>query len=303
MAGARRRGRVCRVALGQFSGSDSWHDNLQKATAMAVEAADNGAHLITYPEVANSVYMAWENDPRHFAAAELDGGFSVTTMRKVAKETGMVIAYPFFERDDGGYFNTVVVIDCDGTAVAKYRKTTIPWAHQFEGGDERFYFTPGERPPSAFDTSLSVRIGVVICYERNLPEPARCAALAGAELLVVPVASQSLEGRRCWELLLRALAIQNGMYVAACNRVGEDRGGAPGAAYFGRSIVVDPRGDVLVQASDDHEEIVYADVDPLAVEEQRRRRPFLDDRRPDMYAALTRPRPVQRPQGLVHVDA
>jgi N-carbamoylputrescine amidase len=127
---------------------------------------------------------------------------------------------------------------------------------------------------------------VLICYERNLPEPARCLALAGADLLVVPVATVDVV-RPWWELLLRASAVQNVCFVAACNRVGPDRGGAPDASYFGSSLVVAPDGEVLARASDRRPELVLADLDLDALAGQRQRWSFLADRRPDLYGALT----------------
>ncbi len=277
---------VARAALAQFTGSYATEKNVAKASALAREAAGNGAHIVCFPEICNTVYLPWEEDARHFAQAEPESGSSVTTMRAVARETGITIVYPFFERDGDHYFNAAVVIDPDGGIQGKYRKASVPHARLLPGASERFYFTPGDLPYRVFDTPFGFRFGIIICYERNLPEPARCVALAGADLLLVPVATTALV-RPWWEVLLRAHAIQNVMYVGACNKVGPDEDGAPGTDYFGTSLMIDPRGDVVAQGSDTAEEIVYMDLDLDLLARQRAQWTFFEDRRPDLYGAIT----------------
>jgi N-carbamoylputrescine amidase len=127
---------------------------------------------------------------------------------------------------------------------------------------------------------------LIICYDRNLPEPARCAALNGAELLFVPVTTTERAHSR-WELLLRAREVENVMFVAAANRVGKDKGGAPEAFYFGESLIVDPRGEIIGHGSASQEDLVVADLDLDLLKSQRRSWLFFEDRRPDEYAAIS----------------
>lgn len=277
-----------RVALCQFGGSIDARANASRAELMAREAARRGAHLACFPEVSNTVYMPWEDDPRHFHSAEPDSGPSVEVMRSVAQDTNMMIVYPLFERDGNRYFNTVLVIDVDGSILGKYRKSSVATNGLFPGGSERTYFNPGDLPFCTFDTPWGFRFGVIICYDRNLPEPARCVALEGADLLLCPVATMETV-RPWWEILLRAHAVFNIFYVGACNKVGQEDGGAPDTAYFGTSLGIDPAGNVIAEGSDTEPEIVLFDMDLDLLRAQRRRWSFFQDRRPELYQAITRP--------------
>lgn len=279
---------VPRIALAQFGGSINGSANVRQVELMAREAAAQGANLVCFPEVSNTVYMPWENDPRHFDNAESAGGPSVEAVRAVARDTAMMIVYPLFERDGDHYFNTVLVIGVDGSVLGKHRKSSVATNGLFSGGSERTYFYPGDLPFCTFDTPWGFRLGLIICYERNLPEPARCAALQGADLLLCPVATTATV-RPWWELLLRAHAVFNIFYVGACNKVGQECGGAPDTAYFGTSLGIDPAGNVVAKGSDTVPEIVLFDMDMDLLHAQRQRWSFFQDRRPDLYQVLARP--------------
>ena len=277
-----------RVALCQFGSSLDRAQTLDVAERMVREAADQGARLICLPEVANTVYMPFVNDERFLAYAESATGESVSRMQLLAKETGAMIVYPFFERDGDAYFNTAAVIGPDGSIEGSYRKSSIPTCGLYPDGSEQFYFSPGDLPFRVFDTPWGFRFGIIICYERNLPEPARCVGLEGADLLLVPVATMDVV-RPWWELLLRAHAVFNIFYVGACNKVGIEPGGAPDTAYFGTSLAVDPTGDVIARGSEIDAETVIFDLDLELLRRQRERWSFMKDRRPDLYQALVKP--------------
>lgn len=275
-----------RVALCQFGASFDNAANAATSAAMARAAADQGATLICFPETSNTVYPAFEDDPRHLGAAEPVDGSSVSLMRAVARETGTMIVYPFFEREGDHYFNTAVVIGVDGELVGAYRKLSIPSRSSlFTGVSEQSYFEPGNLPLRVFETPWGFSFGIIICYERNLPEPARCLALSGADLILIPVATTE-RVRPWWDVLLRAHAIFNSVYVGACNKVGVESGGAPDTPYFGTSLAVDPTGQVLAQGSSETEEIVLFDLDLSALRQHRQQWSFFADRRPEMYGAL-----------------
>lgn len=277
-----------RIALCQFAGSIDGPANARRVEAMVRDAAGKGANLICFPELSNTVYMPWEDDPRHFANAEPVPGPSVDVVREVARDTGTMVVYPLFERDGGRYHNTAVVIGVDGSVLGKYRKSSIPTSGLFSGGSERTYFAPGDLPLRTFETPWGFRFGIIICYERNLPEPARCVGLEGADLLLCPVAATATV-EPWWEVLLRAHAIFNLFYVGACNKVGAEDGGAPDTAYFGTSLGVEPGGKVIAKGSGTEPEIVLFDMDLGLLARQRRRWSFWRDRRPDFYQAITRP--------------
>jgi N-carbamoylputrescine amidase len=275
-----------RIALAQLQGSVDRDEAVEQAVRALVEASSAGAALVVFPEVASTVYPPWDDDPARRSLAEPADSGSLPALRKAAREHGIAAVWTTYERDGDRRYNTAFTIDADGAVVGTYRKTSIPTRGLFPGGSEGFYFDPGDLPLSVVDPGIGLRVGVLICYERNLPEPARCLALAGADLLVVPVATVDVV-RPWWELLLRASAVQNVCFVAACNRVGPDRGGAPDASYFGSSLVVAPDGEVLARASDHRPELVLADLDLDVLAGQRQRWSFLADRRPDLYGALT----------------
>jgi beta-ureidopropionase len=279
---------TARVALCQFGGSLDRGRTLEVAERMVRAAGEQGAQLICLPEVANTVYMPFENDARFLDQAEPLSGESVTRMQLLAKETGTMIVYPFFERDGDAYFNTAAVIGPDGSIEGSYRKSSIPTCGLYPDGSEQFYFSPGDMPFRVFETPWGFRFGVIICYERNLPEPARCIGLEGADLLLVPVATVDVV-RPWWELLLRAHAVFNIFYVGACNKVGLEPGGSPDTPYFGTSLAVDPTGTVIARGSETDPETVIFDLDLELLARQRQRWSFLSDRRPDLYQALLRP--------------
>jgi N-carbamoylputrescine amidase len=280
-----------RVALAQLPGSLDAGRNRTAAEQLVRQAAAAGANLICLPELANTIYMPFENDERYFAQAEPLDGEQVRHMEAVARDTGTMVVYPFFEVDEGRYYNSTVVIGTDGEHVGHYRKASLPTSGLYPDGSETFYFTPGDRPLQVIETPWGFSFGVVICYERNLPEPARCLGLMGADLRLVPVATVDVV-RPWWELLLRAHAVFNIFYVGACNKVGPEEGGDPDQPYFGTSLGVDPTGEVIATGSCVDPEVVLFDVDPAVLARQRERWSFYADRRPDLYQALTaQPRP------------
>ncbi len=281
---------MARVAVAQFSGNRDWRENIAAVRRLTRRAAEAGADFVAFHEVANTIYPAFTNDPEFFGLAEPEDGPSVVEARAIAREAGLVLVYPFFEREGDRYYNSAVVFGRDGQTLTKYRKNTIPSGlGRLVGtsGSEEYYFHPGDLGFPVAQTDLGVKLGLNICYDRNLPEPARCAALNGAELLCVPVTSTQ-RARSRWEMLLCARAVENVMYVAAPNRVGVDRGGAPEEFYFGESLIINPRGEVVAHASATEEDVVWADLDLDLLERQRKNWIFFTDRRPDQYAAIRR---------------
>jgi beta-ureidopropionase len=280
---------MTRVALCQLPGSRDREKNSSAAEELVRGAADRGARLICLPELANTVYMPFVNDESFFGQAEPLDGPSVRLMQSVAADTGTMVVYPFFERDGDRFYNSTITIGPDGTHAGHYRKASIPTQGLYPDGSEQYYFSPGDRPLQVIETPWGFSFGVVICYERNLPEPARCLGLMGADLLLVPVATVDVV-RPWWELLLRAHAVFNIFYVGACNKVGVEEGGAPDQAYFGSSLAVDPRGEILAVGSATEPGVVLFDVDREVLDRQRQRWSFVSDRRPDLYGPLIEPR-------------
>jgi len=277
-----------RAGVAQFRGSADWEENITVVRRLATRAANAGVNLLCFHELASTIYPPFAEDPGLFRLAEPEDGPSVEAARAIAQETELVLVYPFFEKDGDRYYNSAIVFGPAGERLTKYRKTSIPITRLLPGASERYFFHHGDLGFPVVPTPFGVRLGLIICYDRNLPEPARCAALNGADLLFVPVTTTE-RARSRWELLLRARAVENVMYVAAANRVGEDRGGAPGVFYFGESLIIDPRGEIVGHGSASEEDLVWADLDLKLLRDQRKAWRFFDDRRPDLYGVIGEP--------------
>src|SRR2546427_1345983 len=248
-----------KVGLVQMAMSADPDANLKKAVAKVSEAAAAGARLVCLPELFRSQYFAQHEDPALFDLAEPVPGPSTEALGKVAKQAGVVVIVPVFERRAAGlYHNSAAVIDADGRVLGIYRKMHIPDDPAYY---EKFYFTPGDLGFPAFDTAAG-RVATLICWDQWYPEGARLAALAGASVLFYPTAigwhphekdEHGAAQRDAWRTVQRGHAIANGLYVAAVNRVGYEQpeGGGAGIEFWGTSFVADPPGVVLPEASTD----------------------------------------------------
>jgi N-carbamoylputrescine amidase len=260
-------------------------------TALAVldDAARQGVELLTFSELFMAPFF-----PNRLEEA-FDRWFMrsddplLEALRERASAHRIALVLPFAERAAAGYFNAAQVQDRDGRVAGHYRKTHIPAYFPAEGPGgtgsyEKFYFTPGDRL-EAFDAA-GTRIGVQICNDRLYPEGSRVLALQGAALIVMPICystyADPAHRESIWEVPLRARAYENGAFVLACNRVGVE-----GVRHhLGRSMVVDPRGGIVAQASTADPELLVARIDLDDVTAARKRFPWWRDRRPDLYGPL-----------------
>jgi N-carbamoylputrescine amidase len=248
------------------------------------EAGRKGVQVLCLQEVFNQPYFCPSQDAKWYAAAEkVPDGPTVSLMKEYAKKHSMVIVVPIYEEDiTGVYYNTCAVIDADGSYLGKYRKTHIP---QVAGFYEKFFFKPGNSGWPVFQTAYC-KLGVYICYDRHFPEGWRALALAGAEYIVNPSATVAGLSQYLWKLEQPASAVANGVYIGAVNRVGTEAPWNIGT-FYGSSYVVDPRGEFLVEASEDKDELVTAEMDMEKVREVRNLWQFFRDRRPEAYGSLT----------------
>jgi len=288
--------RQFKLGLVQMAMSPDPAENLDRALSRIREAAGAGAEVVCLPELFRSPYFCQREDARLFDLAEPVPGPSTEALGRVARELGVVVVAPLFERRAPGvYHNSAAIIDASGDLVGLYRKMHIP---DDPGFYEKFYFSPGDLGFRAFDTRAG-RIGTLICWDQWYPEGARLTALQGAAVLFFPTAigwhprEKEIHGRGqqdAWRTIQRSHAIANGVYVAVVNRVGHEAPpeGGPGLEFWGSSFVCDPFGLVVAEASMDKEEILIADVDLGRIEEVRRNWPFLRDRRIDAYAGMDR---------------
>ena len=287
---------IKKIGLIQMSCSSNSSENLGKAVSKVEEAARGGAKLICLPELFGSQYFCQREDAAFFDLAESIPGPTTKRLGNVAKDKGVIIVVPFFERRAAGvYHNSLVVIDVNGEIAGLYRKMHIPDDPSYY---EKFYFTPGDKGFQAIQTSHAT-IGPLICWDQWYPEAARLTALQGAEILMYPTAigwhpaekaQDGIAQREAWITIQRSHAIANGVFVVSVNRVGHEipPEGGDGIEFWGSSFVCDPFGVVLAQASVEKEEVILVDIDLKRIEETRRNWPFLRDRRIDAYGGIVK---------------
>ena len=277
---------VVRAALVQTEWTGDKESMIEKHEGFARQAAEQGAKVMCFQELFNNAYFCQVQEPVHMDSAEpVPDGPTIQRMCALAKETGMVLVVPVYEKEDDGFlYNTAAVIDNDGSFLGKYRKTHIPHTGGFW---EKFYFRPGNMGYPVFDTAVG-RIGVYICYDRHFPEGWRALGLAGAKIVFNPSATSRGLSMYLWNLEQPAAAVANEYYIGAINRVGKEPFGDND--FYGSSYFVDPRGQLVGEAaSDTEEELVVRDLDLDRIDEVRKTWAFYRDRRPDQYDPLVRP--------------
>ena len=263
--------------------------NVEACLARLEEAGAAGCELLVLPECATSGYMFGSEDEAAPYAEEIPGP-SVEAFAGACARHGLHCVAGLLERDGVRLRNTAVLVGPSGL-VGRYRKTHLPFL-----GVDRFV-APGEEPPEVYDTPVG-RLGIVICYELRFPEPTRALALGGAELILHPTNWPTVV-RPFADFLTRARAAENRVFLLTANRVGAEGG----VEFFGRSQIVDPLGDRLVEAGEHEDELVLAELDPAEAREKDQvivpgeyEVHLFGDRRPELYGALVEEtRPVHVP--------
>ena len=263
------------LSLVQMNSGPDRDANIARAAAHIDHAVERERpDLVVIPEFFNHPYVFNERDHEHLKRAEPATGPSITAMRAKAAEHRIHLIATLYEEESAGlYYDTAFVIDPEGAIVGKYRKV-MPGLYL---SLERMYFRFGSRF-SVFQVG-AWKIGIIICYDTFFPEHARCSAVNGAELIVVPFAAPRVGP---WRELMITRAWENAVYFAPCNKVGPESGWD----FGGESMVVDPEGQVLASAGNEGDEIITATLDRRRVFEVRQKKPFFRDRRPDLYGPL-----------------
>ena len=285
------------IALIQQTCSSNSQHTLEQTCEKIRQAAAKGARLIALQELHSGPYFCQTEETSQFDRAEPIPGPTTALLGALAKELSIVLVTSLFERRAAGlYHNTAVVFENDGSIAGIYRKMHIP---DDPGFYEKFYFTPGDLGFNPIETSVG-RLGVLVCWDQWYPEAARLMALAGADLLIYPTAigwnpddtpDEKERQRTAWITVQRGHAVANGLPVVAINRVGLEASPDPsssGILFWGTSFVAGPQGELLIQASNDQEEILTLELDLSRTEEIRRIWPFLRDRRIDAYQDIVR---------------
>ncbi len=256
---------------------------LEKHLPMIDKAGEEGVQILGLQEIFNGPYFCPSQDSRWYDAAEAIPGPTTSLMQEYAKKHEMVMVVPLYERADAGvYYNSAAVIDADGSYLGKYRKNHIPHTNGFW---EKYFFKPGNMGYPVFETRYG-KVGVYICYDRHFPEGARSLGLKGAEVVFNPSATVKGLSQYLWKLEQPAHAVANSYFLAASNRVGVEEPWEIGE-FYGTSYVVDPRGEFIAEASEDQDELIWADCDLDMIEEVRRTWQFYRDRRPETYEDIS----------------
>lgn len=273
------------IGLIQTGVSDDISTNIEKTIAMVKEAAKKGAQIICLQELYRTRYFPREEKKDVTALAEAIPGESTDVFSSLAKELGIVIIVPVFEKYKNIYYNSAVVINADGKLMPTYRKLHIPQDPFFY---EKNYFKAGDLGYRVYNTKYA-SFSVLICYDQWFPEAARICTLKGADILFYPTAIGWIKGTSpdedwhdAWETIQRSHAIANGVHVAAVNRVGEEEE----LKFWGSSFVCDPFGKVLKRAGYE-EEMLVAELDLSRNKIIQQEWGFLRNRRPDTYGLLS----------------
>jgi N-carbamoylputrescine amidase len=273
------------VAAVQCALGGSREENVLRVERLVRQAAERGGQIILPPELFEGPYFCRHERESFFDLARpFEGNETIARFAGVARELNVAIPVSFFERAGQAHYNSLAMIDADGTVLGLYRKSHIP---DGPGYEEKFYFRPGDTGFRVWNTRHAA-VGVGICWDQWFPESARAMALQGAEVLFYPTAIGSephdpeLDTRDPWQRAMVGHAVSNVMPVVAANRVGTEEG----QTFYGSSFIANGRGDKLAELGRAEESVIVATFD---LEQTRRTRAawgFFRDRRPELYDVL-----------------
>lgn len=276
-----------RVAAVQSSFTDDPDADVARVVELVESAAGLGAEVVLPPELFSGHYFCKTEDEAHFERAHPTAEHpAVQAMRETAERLGVVIPTSYFEREGPHYYNSLVVVDADGSILGNYRKSHIP---DGPGYEEKFYFRPGNTGFRVWQTAHGV-LGVGICWDQWFPECARAMVLMGAEVLLYPTAigtepeDPELDTRRLWQRAMLGHAVSNLVPVVASNRTGDENG----QSFYGHSFVCDHFGDIVGEVPQGDEGVRVCELDLAAATQRRAAFGFFRDRRPDLYGRLVR---------------
>ena len=280
--------RKVKVAATQMSCSWNREEVLDKAEKLVRKAAAEGANIILLQELFETPYFCQKQKFEYFDLAKpLSGNAAVKRFTEVAKELQVVLPISFYEKAGNTAFNTIAIIDADGTILGTYRKTHIPDGLPYA---EKFYFTPGDTGFKVWKTKYA-DIGVGICWDQWFPEAARSMALLGAELLFYPTAIGSeptlnVDSKSYWQHAMQGHAAANIMPVIASNRIGTETDDESSMTFYGSSFISDQTGTIVEEADRETESVLVHEFDLDAIAQMRREWGVFRDRRPEMYGTL-----------------
>ena len=277
-----------KFALAQFSMSAVYEENIKKADQMIEKAAKEGASLLLLPELFEGLYFCQVEDYEKFDLAEnAKDSKTLKHFQEMAKKHHIVLPLSFFEKSGPAYFNSLAMIDADGTILGIYRKSHIPTGECYE---EKFYFTPGNTGFQVYDTKAG-KIGCAVCWDQWFPEAARVMALKGAQILLYPSAIGSepilpKDSKDHWQNTMKGHAAANIMPLLASNRVGVEKAKNSSMKFFGSSFIADQHGEKVAELGREDEDILVASFDLETIDKERVDWGVFRDRRVDLYGDI-----------------
>ena len=287
--------RTITVAGLQTSYGEDMAANIAKTVDLVKQAASKGAQVILPSELFQGPYFCVSQEEHWFGTAYAWREHpAVVAMAQVAKDLGVAIPVSIFEREGPHYYNSIVMLDADGSPLGVYRKSHIP---DGPGYQEKYYFRPGDTGFKVWSTRFG-KVGVGICWDQWFPEAARAMALMGADVLMYPTAIGSephdadLQTAEPWRRAMQGHAVSNVIPVVAANRIGHEQVTPEGQDFYGHSFIADHRGDLVESFGAEEEGALVHSFDLDHVDRYRAAWGFFRDRRTDLYGALGAPRPT-----------
>jgi N-carbamoylputrescine amidase len=277
------------VAATQMACSWDTQANVERAMDLVRQAKQEGADVVLIQELFETPYFPAAEKEEFFALARpLDGHPTIAKMCGLAKELEVVLPVSFFERAGNAHFNSVAVVDADGSILGVYRKSHIP---DGPGYEEKYYFNPGNTGFRVWKTRYCT-IGVGICWDQWFPECARAMALQDAELLLYPTAigdeplADYVDSRDSWQLVMQGHAAANTVPVIASNRIGSEESDDVTLTFYGSSFITDAFGRKQAEAPREGQAVLTATFDLDEHRAMRASSGFFRDRRTDLYRSL-----------------
>ncbi len=277
------------VAASQMACSWDREANIAGAESLVREAAGKGAQIVLIQELFETPYFCQDQKQDYFALAQpAEGNPLLQHMSALAAELKVVLPVSFFEQANNAYYNSLAMVDADGSILGVYRKSHIP---DGPGYQEKFYFNPGDTGFRVWRTRYAT-IGSGICWDQWFPECARAMALMGAEILFYPTAIGSepqdptLNSKDHWQRTMQGHAAANMMPLVASNRIGREQGDNAAITFYGASFIAGPTGDKVAEADGESRAVLTASFDLDAIRAQRASWGLFRDRRPDLYGPL-----------------
>ena len=277
------------VAATQMACSNETDKNVSNAEKLVRQAASEGAQIILIQELFESQYFCMDQKEELFELSKpFDNHPTIKKFSELAKELKVVLPVSFFEKANRAHYNSVAIVDADGSVLGKYRKSHIP---DGPGYQEKFYFNPGDTGFKVWNTKYA-KIGVGICWDQWFPEAARSMVLSGAELLLYPTAiggepeDDGFDSSDMWQRAMIGHAASNQIPVIASNRIGTEKGIDIENYFYGRSFVTNHIGDKIAEGSRDKEEVLIGKINLSEAETLRNVWGVFRDRRPELYKGL-----------------